>query len=82
MMALSTGKGLTMRKRSTNNFNYPSMGDFNILEKLTGGAGSSDKPVEVRITHELAPLHEPVVKVSLMIIAGSLLLLLVNSVRK
>lgn len=52
------------------------------LDKLIGDTGTKDKPIQVTVTHELAPLHEPVVKYSLMVIAGCAILLLINQVRK
>lgn len=51
---------------------------MSLLDKLTGGVGGEDKPIQVVMTHDLAPLHEPVVKGALVVIAACLILLLVE----
>jgi len=56
---------------------------MNLLQTLTGGSGTADKPITVNMTHDLAPLKNPVLEGALVIIAGCLLLMLINqAVRK
>jgi hypothetical protein len=48
-----------------------------LLERLTGGAGT-DTPIQVTVTHDLAPLNSPVLQIGTVVIASCLVIMLID----